>query len=335
MIHSQSQQIIGNRESQQDAINSLRVSPQLQLFVLADGMGGHNGGETASQSVIQSFLDYFANPIADESPTDALYTALLRANAALLTRTLQQPELQGMGTTLVAVLIQENGQFDYISVGDSPLYQFSGSLKRINANHAFAEDLKKMVQVGAISAEEAEQHPQRHAITSALTGNAITHIDQSSGCLKMGERLILASDGIQTLSHEQIEKQIQHVEFAELTTRLLQAVIAQQKPQQDNASIIVIEYTNERKIESPPTINVVIQSFRQPEKEALPWKFMILGVGLAAILLIILIIWLDGSGHQNVANNAPPSTSQIQQPNTIPHNAISQIMAASAASTNH
>ena len=208
MIHSQSQQIIGNRESQQDAINSLRVSPQLQLFVLADGMGGHNGGETASQSVIQSFLDYFSNPIADESPTDALYTALLRANAALLTRTLQQPELQGMGTTLVAVLIQENGQFNYISVGDSPLYQFSGSLKRINANHAFAEDLKKMVQVGAISAEEAEQHPQRHAITSALTGNAITHIDQSSGCLKMGERLILASDGIQTLSHEQIEKQI-------------------------------------------------------------------------------------------------------------------------------
>ena len=151
----------------------------------------------------------------------------------------------------------------------------------------------------------------------------------------MGERLILASDGIQTLSHEQIEKQIQHVEFAELTTRLLQAVIAQQKPQQDNASIIVIEYTNERKIESPPTINVVIQSFRQPEKEALPWKFMILGVGLAAILLIILMIWLDGSGHQNVANNAPPSTSQIQQPNTISHNAISQIMAASAASTNH
>ena len=57
MIHSQSQQIIGNRESQQDAINSLRVSPQLQLFVLADGMGGHNGGETASQSVIQSFLN--------------------------------------------------------------------------------------------------------------------------------------------------------------------------------------------------------------------------------------------------------------------------------------
>ena len=142
-----------------------------------------------------------------------------------------------------------------------------------------------MVQVGAISAEEAEQHPQRHAITSALTGNAITHIDQSSGCLKMGERLILASDGIQTLSHEQIEKQIQHVEFAELTTRLLQAVIAQQKPQQDNASIIVIEYTNERKIESPPTINVVIQSFRQPEKEALPWKFYDFGCGISSDII--------------------------------------------------
>lgn len=342
MIHAHALQIIGSRESQQDSVGNLNLSHHRQLFVLADGMGGHQGGEIASQTIVQTFLAYFSHPIEDESASEALHTTLIRSNSALQQIIMQQPELTGMGSTLLAVLINDlTGQFDYISVGDSPLYHHSatGSLKRINANHSFANDLANMVNAGVISAEEAQTHPQRHAITSAVTGSQIAKIDQNSGSLQHGERLLLASDGVHTLPDTQIGELMVNAPVSTSTAALLHAVQAQQLPHQDNTSVILLEYADHaaapqgiHKIESPATI-AEPSDFRQPEKvvrHSSSIKWLVLGLFLAAMVVSVGAIRLlsadERKPHIEHLPSAPPAAaSQASEP-------IPVVQAASSAS---
>lgn len=359
MIHAHALQIIGSRESQQDSVGNLNLSHHRQLFVLADGMGGHQGGEIASQTIVQTFLAYFSHPIEDEPASEALHTALVRSNSALQQIITQQPELTGMGSTLLAVLINDlTGQFDYISVGDSPLYHHSatGSLKRINANHSFANDLANMVNAGVISAEEAHTHPQRHAITSAVTGSQIAKIDQNSGSLQHGERLLLASDGVHTLPDTQIGELMVNAPVSTSTAALLHAVQAQQLPYQDNTSVILLEYADHaaapqgiHKIESPATIAepsdfrqpeiespatiAELSDFRQPEKvvrHSSSIKWLVLGLFLAAMVVGVGAIRLlsadERKPHIEHLPSAPPAAaSQASEP-------IPVVQAASSAS---
>lgn len=248
----------------------------------------------------------------------------------------QQPELKGMGSTLLAVLVNDlTGQFDYISVGDSPLFHSSaGSLKRINANHSFASDLANMVKAGVISADEAQTHPQRHAITSAVTGSDIAKIDQHSGCLKQGERLLLASDGVHTLPDIQIGELIIHAPVPTAATALLHAVQAQQSPYQDNTSVILLEYADHAaapqsiyEIESPATI-AQPSDFRQPEKvwqTSSSIKWLILGVFLAALVVGV------GAMRFLSADENPPKNTENISPTSSPI-AASQVQSASGAS---
>lgn len=246
-VHFYSQQILGQRNSQQDAVGVLVLSPQRKLYVLTDGMGGHHGGEIASQAVLQAMFDAFENNPNTLPAQQQLAQAVDFANQKLSSLIQTQPELSGMGTTLLAVILDEySGQFDFVSVGDSPLYHWqNGQLKRINANHAFAAELKKLTDAGVMSLNEAQNHPQRHAITSALMGTSIAHIDYGSGSLKHHERLMLASDGVQTLSDDEVGELAQYVgnmqqTLAEVAQHIFDAIVAKNTPTQDNATILLM-----------------------------------------------------------------------------------------------
>ena len=240
-------QAIGCREEQQDAVAEQRLSPNLRLFVLADGMGGHIGGAKAACTVVQAIGGYLQNhPSADVA--EALRQAVQHANGRLAEEAAAHPELYGMGTTVIALLLDEAaGRYTYISVGDSPLYLCrSGCLTRINANHAFAEDLKKMIAAGIISREEAERHPARHAVTSAITGGSIRHTDIGEGSLHSGDILLLASDGIQTLD-DSAGGEMEALLAAQAGSppshtvqTLMAAVSGKNNPRQDNVSVILI-----------------------------------------------------------------------------------------------
>lgn len=237
-------QAIGCRDEQQDALGNLVLTPQQKLYVLADGMGGQTGGQTASSTVVNAFLAYFQQHGGSGTEAD-LQHALQAANRAVAAVLQQRPELNGMGTTVIAVVVDEaHNRYRYISVGDSPLYVLRhGRLQRINANHAFAEDLKKMVASGEMSAAEAECHPARHAVTSAITGGDIAHIDCQSGSLAPGDKLLLASDGVQTLNDAEIENTLNTVagNLEAQTNGLLAVVAAKQHPHQDNVSLLLIQ----------------------------------------------------------------------------------------------
>lgn len=198
-------QIPGFRAEQQDgfALGEAILAGRhtARLAIIADGMGGHVGGARAAAIAIDTFLQISTLGSA-ETFTELLDIALQGANRALATERREHPELDGMGCTLVAAVI-DRGTLHYISVGDSILWRCGPSgLARINADHSMSPLLDASIRRGEITEEEAREH--RSGLRSALTGNAIALIDRGSIAWNDGETFLLASDGIFTLAEEEI-----------------------------------------------------------------------------------------------------------------------------------
>lgn len=142
-------QIIGDRDNQEDTLSAHELGANTGehagelLLLLADGMGGHAGGEVASKLAVESFAE-------------ALRSSLDSANERLAETVAETPKPRGMATTLIGCVINENRMY-WISVGDSPLWVFrSGTLHRINADHSMVPVLNELVSEGALDPEEAE-----------------------------------------------------------------------------------------------------------------------------------------------------------------------------------
>ena len=285
--------IIGRREDQQDDKANLILADGYRLYVLADGMGGQKAGRTASRTVCASFREFFQDRQIDE-PLEALQQAMEFANSALASLLREQPGLSGMGTTLLAVLINEaSNAFSFISVGDSPLYCLRDNrLTRLNANHAFAETLRKMVQAGEVTEEEAAEHPDRHSITSALMGKDIEKVDLQSDQLAPGELLLMASDGVQTLSDVtggEIETILKR-EAADLEKAvgcLLTAIEERGNEYQDNATVILIQPAAQGSLMHPKNASreVKIPTTLRLEPKTAPSTSRLLVLALALVMI--------------------------------------------------
>ena len=242
------QQIPGGREYQEDDYGLIeRGDPDIdEVLLLADGMGGHVSGDTASRMVVKTFAETYHDT---EGPIpDRLRACLTAANDALAEATDENPELQGMGSTVVATVISQHG-LDWISVGDSPLWLFrDGKLHRLNADHSMAPVLANLVEAGRMTEEEAATDPKRNALRSAVMGDEIHLIDVSSQpvAIRKSDRLLLASDGLMTLEDEDIARILKDKPDApleEVTEALIQAVEKVGRPNQDNTTVLL--YTPE------------------------------------------------------------------------------------------
>lgn len=245
----------------------------LVLAVLADGMGGHVGGALASRMVCEALLDSLidkpstvvltgnaANPMAlkpEARSTTALIQRLAAgleaANRAVAKKVDEKPGLNGMGATAVAIHL-EHGRLLWISVGDSPLYLYrAGEIVQVNQDHSLAPEIDKLAESGQISWDEAKSDARRHYLRSAVTGTQIELIDvpEQPLALEVGDILVLASDGIQTLDKEKIADDISAIERLPVVAgpsradaiaeRLILAVDGARQPHQDNTTLIVIE----------------------------------------------------------------------------------------------
>lgn len=237
-------QILGARKSQQDMYGfHLSVDKNTITCLLADGMGGHASGEVAAELAVQAFLGPIREP--DGPGSEEFIRLLDQANRVLKHEVSQHPEHEGMGCTLVALEVNRN-VVSWISVGDSPLYLASElGFERLNADHSMGGQLDAAAERGEITFEEAENSNSRNVLTSAVTGDPIRRVDQVIGGrhLIQGQWLILASDGLDTLSSGDILSIIktQGEQSAEiLLANLLAAIEKQARPNQDNATICVI-----------------------------------------------------------------------------------------------
>jgi serine/threonine protein phosphatase PrpC len=141
-----------------------------------------------------------------------------------------------MGATFVAVTVNGDGM-RWISVGDSPLYLVSdGRIERLNADHSMAPQIDAMVARGLLSARQAENHPGRHTLREAVMGRPLNLIDEGSRRLAPGARLLLCSDGVQSLDDVAIASG-----SGGAVQALIEAVLAVGAPHQDNVTVIKLE----------------------------------------------------------------------------------------------
>jgi protein phosphatase len=219
----------GARPYQEDSWALRDLADGSVLAVLADGMGGHKGGATASRLAVGAFIHAIETGMSLSAALDA-------ANRAVGEGVRRDPELASMGATLVGVLVKD-GMLRWISVGDSPLYLVSGArIERVNADHSMAPQLDALVARGVISKRDAAVHPGRHTLREAVMGQPLTLIDQGSRALPAGARLLVCSDGVQTLPDTDIAAWA-----AGSAEGLVGAVLAAREPHQDNVTVIKLE----------------------------------------------------------------------------------------------
>jgi len=239
----------GSREYQEDEFGfyltcESKLYSNSVLAVLCDGMGGANNGDFASKIAVSTFVDAFAG--MQGSVKDKLIRALKHANRELGLAIEKRPELHGMGSTLVSVSIIGN-KMHFISVGDSLIWLWrKGNLTRINAEHIYAFTLDEMAENGEISIEEAQSHPERFSLTSAIMGDNLDIIDTSPAeiILQDGDCVLLASDGVLSLSYEDISdilRRNSNLSAKELADLIVQAVDGCGSTSQDNATIQIIK----------------------------------------------------------------------------------------------
>lgn len=217
---------------------------QLVLLV-ADGMGGHAGGATASRTAIKAFGAAFRDTRGAIS--ERLEDSLRSANRSVAIAAGEHPYLAGMGTTLVSAHITDGRFLRWLSVGDSPMWRLSnGKLMRLNRDHSMTPLLRQLVELGYMTPGEAAMDRRNHRLRSVVMGADIPLIDLQDDAVKLepGDVLIVASDGIETLG----ENEIAAVAVANATspaamvTALLGAVRAKRMPRQDNATVVVYVY---------------------------------------------------------------------------------------------
>jgi protein phosphatase len=189
------------RSNNQDAYY---IDPEQRFCIVADGMGGHAGGEEASRIAtgeIQAYLT--ANWQSPQSSQELLVQALWRANEAILQDQQNYPERSDMGTTAVVVIFRDPGSPWCAHVGDSRLYRLRGSqLEQITEDHTW---VARAIKLGDITFDEARIHPFRHVLSRCLGREDLHQIDVQPLDVKIGDRLLLCSDG---LTEELIEQKI-------------------------------------------------------------------------------------------------------------------------------
>ena len=211
--------------------------------VLADGMGGHAGGALASSTACRVFLrGYEAS--AGGVP-QRLDEALQLSNAAIAACVEDNPALNGMGCTLIGAEFGPAG-LEWVSVGDSPLFLVrKGEIVLLNEDHSLAPEIDKLAAAGKITWDAARADPRRHFLRSAVTGAEIELIDRSRRplALETGDVVILASDGIQTLTQATILRVAEEHAGSgadAVADALLAAVEAARETYQDNATVVVV-----------------------------------------------------------------------------------------------
>lgn len=220
--------------------DSYAIDPDRRFFIVADGMGGHAGGQEASQIATQTIQTYLEeNWDSDLSSDVLLQNAIEQANEQILEDQYHHPERGDMGTTTVVVLFRHDESW-YAHIGDSRLYRFrNAQLEQISEDHTWVARALKM---GDISQEQAGTHPWRHVLFQCLGRKDLRQIDIFPLDIQSGDALLLCSDGLsEEVSDEEIESYLNNSETSneEIVKNLIKA--AKEAGGSDNITVVMIK----------------------------------------------------------------------------------------------
>jgi serine/threonine protein phosphatase PrpC len=210
-----------------------------QLFVVADGMGGHAGGDVASALALKRVMEA-DRPYASANDAEfALHASLIAANSLLAETVFEHPELTGMGTTVSAIL-RSGDAIAIAHIGDSRIYLLrDGTLQQITADHTFVQ---RLVDSGRITPEEAAVHPRRSVLMRVLGDvDAAPEIDTTVHDVKPGDRWLICSDGLSSyVSDEKIEIVLNGLASTrDAADRLIKESLDQGAP--DNVTVVIVD----------------------------------------------------------------------------------------------
>jgi serine/threonine protein phosphatase PrpC len=244
-------QFQGERKSQQDAVGAFTdPTGQVSIIVLSDGIGGAGYGHLASRLIQRSAIAYFKNQMSElvgnpQACPEILRKSAFAANRELARFVADNPDKKGMGGTLVLAAIVGTRVY-WLSVGDSLVYRFGkAGLTRLSADHSLATGIDNLASLGQIDPRIAKKMASRNTLTSALLGEPLNKIDcpEDGQTFSKGDVILVASDGIQTLSDAEISEFLVGAKSARAASKvngLIQTVERKGAIGQDNLAICVV-----------------------------------------------------------------------------------------------
>ncbi len=214
------------------------IDPDGRFFIVADGMGGHAGGQEASliaTRTIQSYLDDKWD--SDEDSRSLLEQAFLKANQAILQDQANHPERGDMGTTAVVVMFRQ-GENWCAHIGDSRLYRLRGAkLEQLTEDHTW---VARAMKVGDITPDQARVHPWRHILSKCLGREELRQVDVQSIDVQPSDRLLLCSDGLtEELSDHWIAHHLKTIRACDKAAAAL-VNAAKDKGGRDNITVVIV-----------------------------------------------------------------------------------------------
>ncbi len=231
------------RKANQDYVYSSErpIGKLPNLFVVADGMGGHNAGDYASRVAVETIVERIADS-PEQDPLCVFDMAIRFANTRIRELALESPELEGMGTTVVAASCLDGCLF-VANVGDSRLYVVNRSgIRQVTRDHSWVEE---MVRRGGLGREEARNHPDKNIITRAVGADDTVKADFFTVRLEQDDKILMCTDGLTNMLEDEEIRMILDgardiVEKAEALVRA-----ANENGGKDNISVILIESLEE------------------------------------------------------------------------------------------
>lgn len=226
------------RSANQD---SYHIDPEGRFFVVADGMGGHAGGEVASQIAVEAICDCLqALWDVETEPQKLMQDAIDKANQAIINDQAAHPVRSDMGTSVV-ILIFRDQQPWYCHIGDSRLYRLHGAkLDQISEDHTW---IARAIQTGAVNHDEAKTHPWRHMLLQCLGREDLKPVTVREVSWQQGDRFLICSDGLtEELSDDRIAHQLKSIRNCQ---QAAQALIESAKLRGGRDNITVVIASNE------------------------------------------------------------------------------------------
>lgn len=226
------------RNINQDYIfsSSTAVGPLDNLFIVADGMGGHKAGDYASRFIVEQLVDYIRTH-EKASVISILKEGIEHINHRLYQQSLKDSSLTGMGSTLVAAVIEKNTAY-VANIGDSRLYLVRNGILQVTKDHSYVEEL---VALGKLERNSQDYLEKKNIITRAVGTRDHVNIDFFEVGLKEGDFLLLCSDGLSNMVEDKQIQEIVHSDgsLKEKTQQLI--MTANQNGGRDNIAVILVE----------------------------------------------------------------------------------------------
>jgi serine/threonine protein phosphatase PrpC len=224
------------------------VNEELRLFIVADGMGGHSGGEYASRLAVASIEEVIQSMNSDPEATiisgvnseesefgDRLRYAIEVASQKIYDQAMYDQELKGMGTTVAAIIVHDDTAY-VANVGDSRVYLVrDGKIKQLTTDHSLVSE---QMRAGLISATDAKKHKLKNIITRSVGYQEEVEIDMYKVTLQVGDRFVICSDGLTNMIDDEMIRQSTEQDDLQAVAQKLIAT-ANEKGGDDNVTAVV------------------------------------------------------------------------------------------------